>query len=70
MARQRLMSQMKGARPINSSTLTQGRSTFSHLAPTHIGFYQVGIRRTMGRHCHDDRIPGAHVLSVDMSLVL
>lgn len=41
------------------------------LTTAHFGFlYQVGVRRAMGRHCHDDRIPDAHVLSVDMSLVL
>jgi hypothetical protein len=30
----------------------------------------MGVWGTMGRYCHDDRISDAHVLPVDMPLVL
>ena len=30
----------------------------------------MGVWRTMGRDCDDDRIPDTHVLPVDMSVVL
>jgi hypothetical protein len=49
---------------------TRSLHFLSQPAPTSHGLYQVGIRRTMGRHRHDGRVPDAHVLSVDMSLVL
>jgi hypothetical protein len=64
---------MKGARLISCSTLTQGMFLFSGLVPSDlspIAARQVGIRWTMGRHRHDDRISDTHVLPVDMSLVL
>jgi len=32
--------------------------------------YEVGVWWTMGSHRHDDRLSDAHVLPVDMSLVL
>jgi hypothetical protein len=70
MAPQRLMSPMKDARPTNSSTLTQGDSLLSLLHFLSHWLYQVGVWRTMGRHRHDGRIPDAHVLSLDLSLVL
>jgi hypothetical protein len=67
------MSPVKDARPTNSSILTLRDSlllfTVNSFHNSH-RFFQVGVRRTMGRHCHDDRFPDAHVLSMDMSLVL
>jgi hypothetical protein len=31
---------------------------------------KMGVWRSMGRDCDDDRIPDTHVLPVDMSVVL
>ena len=67
---------MKGVRPINSLILTPGQllvlfhfnSRFCQLISWDA--YEVGVWRTMGSHRHDDRLSDAHVLPVDMSLVL
>jgi hypothetical protein len=70
---------MKGARLTNSSTPIPGdillnfpppRFLNTRFFPTDKFARQVGVWWTVGRHCHDDWIPDAHVLSVDMSMVL
>jgi len=63
---------MKGARRINSSTLILGKllELLTETSPPTQAALEVGIRRAMGRHCYDDRISYAHVLFVDLSLVL